>query len=162
MLVRLLGGVTGKGWRIALPFSGVLQLAAFGLFIMSVRRHRPDSAGKKPEVWMRLVFAGTILFLVALIAKCALLFRQSIVEDSPALPHLTDQQFVVLAVWGVLVPTIWGFNARWLPIFLGLRQPRKCVLYAAYDFAWKILPVSAIIEGEAPLACAPLVWWRIQ
>lgn len=150
VLVRWLGGVTGEAWRIALPFSGVLELAAFTLFFFSVRRHRPDFTGKKPEVWMRLVFAGTILFLVALIANCALLFRQSFVEKSPALSHVTDQQFVVLAVWGVLVPTIWGFNARWLPIFVGLRQPGERVLYAAYDFS--LIGIGATLLSWLPVA----------
>ena len=133
---RWLGGVTGDAWRVTLPLSGLLQLAAFVLFFFSVRKHQPDSADKKePEIWMSLVFASTLVFLAALIANCALLFRQSVVENSPALPHVTDQQFVLLAVWGILVPTIWGFNARWLPIFLGLRQPSRRVLYAAYDLS---------------------------
>ena len=150
VLVRWLGGVTGEAWRITLPLSGVLQLGAFGLFFISVRTHRPDSAGKKPEVWMRLVFASTLVFLVTLIANCALLFRQSFVENSPALPHVTDQQFVVLAVWGLLVPTIWGFNARWLPIFLGLRQPGERVLYAAYDFS--LIGIGATFLSWLPVA----------
>ena len=84
---------------------------------------------------MRLVFAATVAFMIALIVNCGLLFWQGLFGGSPALSHVTDQQFVVLAVWGVLVPTIWGFNARWLPIFLGLRQPNERILYVAYGFS---------------------------
>jgi len=148
---RWLGGVTGDAWRVTLPLSGLLQLTAFVLFFFSVPKHKPNSAEeKKSEVWMRLVFASTLVFLVALVANCALLFRQGVVENSPALPHVTDQQFVVLAVWGILVPTIWGFNARWLPIFLGLRPPSKRLLYAAYDFS--LIGIGATLLSWLPVA----------
>jgi hypothetical protein len=135
VLVRWLAGVTGDEWRFALPLSGFLQLSAFVLFFFSVRRHRPEPVQRKPEAWMRLVFAATVAFLIALLVNCGLLFWQGLFGDSPALSHGTDQQFVVLAVWGVLVPTIWGFNSRWLPIFLGLRQPNEHELYVAYGFS---------------------------
>ena len=153
---RWLGGVTGDAWRVTLPLSGLLQLAAFVLFFFSVRKHQPDSANnKEPEIWMSLVFASTLVFLAALIANCALLFRQSIVENSPALPHVTDQQFVLLAVWGILVPTIWGFNARWLPIFLGLRQPSKRMLYAAHDLS--LIGIGATLLSWLPVAAVALL-----
>jgi uncharacterized protein involved in response to NO len=150
VLVRWLAGVTGEAWRIALPLSGFLQLFAFVLFFLSVRRHRPESPRRKPEAWMRLVLLSTIAFMVALLVNCALLFWQGMVGDSPALPHGIDQQFVVLAVWGVLVPTIWGFNARWLPIFLGLRQPSERMLYAAYGFS--LVGILATFLSFSPVA----------
>jgi hypothetical protein len=43
--------------------------------------------------------------------------------------------FVVLAVWGIIVPTIWGFNARWLPIFAGLRPVNGDRLLWAYSLS---------------------------
>jgi len=135
VLVRWLAGVTGDAWRIALPLSGFLQLFAFVLFFFSVRRHRHESVQRKPEAWMHLVFAATVAFMIALLVNGGLLFWQGLFGNSPALSHETDQQFVVLAVWGVLVPTIWGFNSRWLPIFLGLRQPNERILYVAYGFS---------------------------
>lgn len=136
VLMRWLAGVVGAAWQITLPLSAIFEVAAFALFSVSVGRHRrPQAAHQTPETWMRLVFLATAAFMAALIANCILLFRQSLVGTSPALPHLLDQQFVVLCVWGVLVPTIWGFNARWLPIFLGLRQPSGVLLFAAYGFS---------------------------
>lgn len=42
---------------------------------------------------MRLIFASTTKFMIALIMNCVLLVRQGL-------------------AWGVLVPTMWGFNAR--------------------------------------------------
>jgi hypothetical protein len=37
----------------------------------------------------------------------------------------------VLETWGFLVPFVWGFSAKWLPIFLGLRPVRGRVLLLA-------------------------------
>jgi uncharacterized protein involved in response to NO len=50
--------------------------------------------------------------------------------DSPAIPHALDQRLLVLAAWGFLVPFIWAFNARWLPVFLGLANPSDRALLA--------------------------------
>ena len=119
--LRWLAGVTAWNWTVELPLSAILQLAAFVLFYISVRRHRPQKA-EEPEAWMRIVAASTLVFLVTLAANCGVLFWQASTGNTPALPHVLDQQFVVLAVWGILVPTIWGFNARWLPIFAGLKK----------------------------------------
>lgn len=150
VLIRWIAGVTGDAWHITLPLSGVLQLAAFILFFLSVRRHRPESNQRKPEIWTHLVFASTIAFLIALLVNCVMLFRQSLVGSSPALPHVVDQQFVVLSVWGVLVPTIWGFNARWLPVFLGLRPPSGGALYAAYGLS--LVGILATFLSYLPVA----------
>ena len=43
--LRWTAGVTGWHWRIVLPVSGGLALAAFLLFYRSVRRHRPPKCG---------------------------------------------------------------------------------------------------------------------
>lgn len=119
---------------------------------------------------MRLVFAATIVFLVTLIANCSLLFWQVLHTDSLALPHVLDQQFVVLAVWGILVPTIWGFNSRWLPIFAGLEQPNVRSLYLAYGLSivgivttfFQLLPIAEVAFLFAALLAAEglHVWTR--
>ncbi|MGB7352726.1 MAG: hypothetical protein WBD06_03430, partial [Acidobacteriaceae bacterium] len=70
VLARWFGGVTGDAWKIVLPLSGVLQLAAFVLFFLSVRKHRPESGGKKPEAWTRIVIASTIVFMLAIVVNC--------------------------------------------------------------------------------------------
>jgi uncharacterized protein involved in response to NO len=50
---------------------------------------------------------------------------------SPDLPAAFDQRFLVLETWGFLVPFVWGFSAKWLPVFLGLRPIRERWLLAA-------------------------------
>lgn len=150
VLARWFGGITGDAWKIVLPVSGVLQLAAFVLFFLSVRRHRPEAGVTKPEAWARLVVASTIVFMLALAVNCLLLFHQAFISNTPALPHVLDEQFVTLAVWGVLVPTIWGFNARWLPVFLGLPKPSARTLWAAYDLS--LVGVGATFVSWLPVA----------
>lgn len=130
-LIRWWSGVTGDAWRVLLPISAALQLAGFLAFYVSVRKHRSSGAGTKDKAWMRLVAYATLAFLATLAMNGWLLFEQARRGSSPALPHVVDQQFIVLATWGVLVPTIWGFNARWLPVFLGLRKPSQSLLYIA-------------------------------
>jgi uncharacterized protein involved in response to NO len=132
--LRWLVGVTAWNWRVELPLSAVLQLAAFVLFYVSVRRHRPQRS-TKPETWMTIVAAAMVGFLVTLAVNCGILFQQAWTGESPALPHVLDQKFVVLAVWGIVVPTIWGFNARWLPVFAGLKKPDGSRLILAYVFS---------------------------
>lgn len=133
--LRWVGGVTGYRWRTLLPLSGLLELIAFLLFYRAVRQHRPINVIQRPETWMRVVMAGTIAFLVDLVVNFAALAALALHGDSPALPHVLDQQLVVLAVWGVLVPSIWGFNARWLPIFAGFKKPDDVRLLVAYGLS---------------------------
>src|SRR5665213_3985332 len=103
---RWTGGVTAWHWRILLPLSGALQLIACLLFYRAVRRHRSADPDRRPEAWMVVVIAATIAFLVAVTANCAALTYLAVYGKSPALPHVLDLQLVVLAIWGVLVPTI--------------------------------------------------------
>ncbi|MGC1361623.1 MAG: hypothetical protein WA826_10650, partial [Silvibacterium sp.] len=107
-------------------------------------------------VWMRIVAAATMGFLVTLAVNCGILFRQAWTGESPALPHVLDQKFVVLAVWGILVPTIWGFNARWLPVFAGLKKPDSSRLLLAYAFS--IIGVVATIAGWLAVAAVALLF----
>lgn len=144
-----LAGVTEWKWRMLLPASALLELVAFLLFYAFVRRHRPP-ARTQPESWMPVVVASTIVFLIALVVNGALLVWLAFTGSSPALPHVLDQQFVTLTVWGILVPTIWGFNARWLPIFAGLEKPNGKLLLAAYFLS--VAGVVATFLGSLPTA----------
>lgn len=149
--LRWTGGVTEWHWRILLPLSALLELVAFLLFYGSVRRHRPaEKAGRGRQTWMLLVFAGAIAFLATMVASFAANIHLALYGESPAFSHLLDQQLIVLAVWGVLVPTIWGFNARWLPIFAGLQKPDDGRLLVAYG-----LSVAGVVAVF-------LDWWAVS
>jgi hypothetical protein len=62
--------------------------------------------------------------------------QTSLSGASPAISPILDQRLLALPVWGFLVPTVWGFNARWLPGFLGLRPPKGRLLLVAVAFVW--------------------------
>jgi uncharacterized protein involved in response to NO len=167
--LRWLGGVTGWQWRLLLPLSALLELAAFLLFFRAVRKHRPaDSSAKKP-VWMLVVIASTVMFLLALILNAAAMLYLARYGAGPALPHVFDQQMVVLAVWGILVPAIWGFNARWLPVFAGFRAPSGPRLLIAYGcslagialvFAQWLAPAAVAFFFAALLSIDALHVWE--
>ena len=148
--MRWTGGVIGWQWRILLPLSGALQLIACLLFYRAVRRHRPANPVHPMESWMRIVIAATIAFLVAVTVNFFAMTHLALSGTSPALPHVFDLQLVVLAVWGVLVPTIWGFNARWLPVFAGFRKPDGIRLMVAYGLS--VTGVVAVFLQWLPIA----------
>jgi uncharacterized protein involved in response to NO len=167
--LRWLGGVTGWHWRWILPASGLLELGGFLLFFLTVRRHRPASGQPAKPMWMVLVILSTLVFLLTLLINALELFRLALSSSTPALPHLLDLQLVTMAIWGVLVPTIWGFNARWLPIFAGFDQPRAGWLFAAFGLSltgivlvflnrWGIS--SAVFVASALLAIQGLRVWH--
>lgn len=119
-------------WRAWLPLSGALELAAFLVFFATVSRHRPEDAGqKKLEPWIWAVVAASGGFFLALAANLAACIGLAWRGASPALPHALDQRYLALITWGFLVPFIWGFSARWMHIFLGLRPARTRWLAAA-------------------------------
>jgi hypothetical protein len=148
--LRWIGGVTGWEWRILLPLSGALELAGLLLFFRSVRRHSRANSAHRAEAWMALVVAATIAFVAAMAVNFAALTDLALRGDSPALPHVFDERFVVLAVWGVLTPTIWGFNARWLPVFAGFQKPSGVRLLVAYGFS--VAGVLAVFAAWRPIA----------
>ena len=140
--LRWFEGIVGWQWRVLLPLSALLELAAFLMFFRTVSRHRaaaPAAEASNPrrrEPWMWLVMASTLGFLVTLALNLSATIQVSIGNTGPALAHVSDQRLVTLATWGFLVPAVWGFNARWLPVFLGLDQPRPRFLFLALALAW--------------------------
>ena len=138
VLLRWGANVTGWQWRVALPVSAVLELAGFLNFFAAVSRHKADaSAPRKPkEPWMLVVVGSTCGFLFALLLNLFATFQTAWNASSPAVSAALDQRLLAVPVWAFLVPTVWGFNARWLPVFLGLRAPNGRQLLAALGLAW--------------------------
>ncbi len=130
--IRWLAGVYQWHWRALLPLSAALELAAFLIFFRSVSGHRPEGAGrKKPDAWVLAVVAGTMGLMLALAANLGAALFVAFTRQSADLPSEIDQRLLVLQTWGWLVPSVWGFSARWLPVFLGLRPVRERVLVRA-------------------------------
>jgi hypothetical protein len=109
-------------------------LIAFVIFFVTVSHHKSQPARTKRapiETWMKLVIAGTVAFLLALIFNQVETVVLAATCEHPVIPHWLDQRYLFLAAWGFPVLAVWGFNARWLPVFLGLREPSSRGLLAA-------------------------------
>ncbi|MES1260318.1 MAG: hypothetical protein ABUS49_01185, partial [Acidobacteriota bacterium] len=158
VLLRWCSTIAAWHWQILLPAASVLELTAFLIFFRMVSRHRPPRHSgdlkQRPEAWMLLVMASAAGFLLTLFANVALAFFFAAGGDDPAIPHGIDQRMLILAAWGFLVPAVWGFNARWLPVFLGLDTPRTTGLFMALGLAW--LSVLTGLAGYLAISVALL------
>lgn len=148
-------GVSGWHWRVLLPLSAAGEFGTFLLFAAAVSRHRDaQPRQEKAPIWIRAVLTGMIGFALALILNLGgsiLVARQA---PTPAFPHVFDEILIVVMTWGFLIPTIWGFSGRWLPVFLGMAAPRETLLKAA--LVANSLGVVAIFLGQ-PRAMALLL-----
>ena len=116
----------------SVPVSAALELAAFAIFFRTVSGHRPQDSGKaKLDDWIFVVIAGTVGLLLALVVNLGATIFLAFSGRSPEVAAGFDQSFLVLQAWGFLVPFVWGFSAKWLPIFLGLGPIRGRVLLLA-------------------------------
>ncbi len=132
--LRWSANVTEFAWEFLLPLSAALQLIAFLIFFATVSRHKPQTGSTertKIETWMILVIASTSSFLLALLMNLGVTLVLARSSAHPEVPHWLDQRYLFLAAWGFPVLAVWGFNARWLPVFLGLRNPSSRGLMSA-------------------------------
>jgi hypothetical protein len=96
---------------------------------------------------MGVVIAGTVGFLLSLSANLAVALQAAIQGVGPAIPHVENQRLLALFTWAFPVVTIWGFSARWLPVFLGLRSLNPRLL------------ISGLLVNLAAVAIALVGWW---
>ncbi|HET7441606.1 MAG TPA: hypothetical protein VFJ47_09910, partial [Terriglobales bacterium] len=123
--LRWMTGVYEWQWRILLPLSAALEFAAFLIFFVAVSGHRrEEQADTRLDEWILVVIAGCVGWLAALLLNLLSTAFLAWRGLSPVLPHGFDQRFLVLQTWGFLVPFVWGFSAKWLPVFLGLAPVR--------------------------------------
>jgi uncharacterized protein involved in response to NO len=155
VLLRWATNIYAWHWRVLLPLSAILEIAAFLLFQRSVRRHRKPVQDGAREAWIVMVSASTFGFLGALLANAALAFAVAVRDTGPAFPHQLDQRLLVLSTWGFIVLAIWGFNAKWLPVFVGLRSPSQRGLIAG--FAVNAFGVVAAMVGAMRISALLLV-----
>lgn len=130
--MRWAANIYGWQWRLLLPVSGILELAAFLIFVKTVSEHRSHGSGKdRLEPWVWVVISASSGLMLVLIGNMAACFYLALRGASPALPHILDQRYLVLVAWGFLVPFVWGFSTKWMPVFLGLRPVRPKLLLGA-------------------------------
>jgi uncharacterized protein involved in response to NO len=143
-------------WRVLLPVSGVLELAAFLIFFLFTARHRPEDFGRRGfEPWIWVVIGATTGLLLTLVANLASAIYVAWSGTNPGVSHLLDQRYLALMTWGFLVPFVWGFSARWMEVFLGLRPIRQRLLVVA--LAVDFLAVGLTLVDWGGLATLILV-----
>jgi hypothetical protein len=151
--------IYGWQWRVLLPVSATLELAAIILFLIASSHHKiepkPESA-KRPrmEPWMMTVLMGTAGLTLGVIFNFVECVRLAIAGIAPSFPHALDQRYLVLLGWGFLVPFVWGFSARWFPAFLAVPAPSERLLKSALAFV--LLGVAAGLSGF-PLVATTLL-----
>jgi uncharacterized protein involved in response to NO len=152
--LRWVANVYGWHWRVALPLSAGLELAAFLVFFRTVSAHeRTDGDARSPlDAWVVIVVAATSMFLLALLVNAAGALYAAAAQDSPAFPPAFDERFLHLETWGFLVPFVWGFSARWLPVFLGLRPTGNRRLLFAVGL--NVVAAACALAGWTPVAAA--------
>ncbi len=152
-------GISAWHWRAAAPLSAALELAAFLIFLRCVSGHRPNSRSEKLEKWTYAVIAASFGLLLALIVNFGAVLYLALRGSSPDFPSAFDQRFLVLETWGFLVPFVWGFSAKWLPVFLGLRAVRGGRLLAAValNFAGVFAALAGWMAGAAVLLLAGIL-----
>ena len=144
-------------WRWMLPISAAAEITAFLLFYVTVSHHRPahESSASRAQgtrAWMLLVIAGSLGFLASLLANLAATVQAAIQGAGPAIPRDVNQRLLSLATWFFPVVTIWGFSARWLPVFLGLPEPVGRLLWV--PVALMLAAVTVAWTGRWTLAAA--------
>lgn len=120
-------------WRLHLPISAALELAAFLIFFRAVSQHKTGRSGgkEKLDTWIWVVVSASVGLLLVLVTNLAGTLYVSFREATPAFPHRFDQRYLALIGWGFLVPFVWGFSAKWMTVFLGLKPFRSRLLLAA-------------------------------
>jgi uncharacterized protein involved in response to NO len=129
---RWLSNIYPWHWRIMVPVSAGLEVLAFLIFFRAVSSHRPSGGVPKPlEPWIFVVIAATLGLLASLALNLGASIELAFHASSPAFPHEFDQRYLIVSTWGFLVPMVWGFSSRWLPVFMGLRPLRGSLLLIA-------------------------------
>ena len=162
--MRWAANIYGWHWRTLFILSATAELVALFLFLSAARHHKlPDSgkAGSKPriELWMTSVFLGTAGLLAGMVFNFVECLRLALAGTFEAFPHGLDQGFLIVLAWAFLVPTVWGFSARWLPTFLGIGQPRAGLFRTVLlvDIFGILLGVSGLVRAATVLfVCASI------
>jgi hypothetical protein len=121
-------------WRLLLPVSALMELAAVSLFLVqSAHGHNLVVARKhRLEPWGILVLGGTIGLLAALVFNFGECLYLTVNGGGPVSPGDITSRFLILAAWGFVVPVVWGFTAHWMPVFMGLQPTKESMLVSGF------------------------------
>jgi uncharacterized protein involved in response to NO len=152
--LRWTANVYAIHWRVLLPASGALELIALAIFLYAVSAHRAQANEETDQRWVMIVMAGTVGFVSALGMNLLEAIRLALHGSSPAFPADFDQRLLAVMAWGFMVPFVWGFSTKWLPVFLGLKPSKIWLMLTAT--ALNVTGVVLAIGGQMRAAAA--IW----
>lgn len=130
--IRWYANATGFAWQLLYPVSAVLEATAVGLFIWkTLEGTRLSKSGKGIDGWSLLIITGSLMWLLLMLGNLQMLIEMSISRDGPVVPLDLGRRFLYAAVWGWVIPIVWGLAGKWLPAFLGLAQQKAGMLKLA-------------------------------
>jgi uncharacterized protein involved in response to NO len=148
---RWWAGVSGLDWKTGLPAAAMLELAAFcwaQYLLWFDRRRRRGASNPKPfpgdlASWLGLVGFG--VFGLALLVNLGLSVYVARTATAPIYPAVADRVFLVLVLWGFVIPVAWGYSTRFVTVFAGLAKPSQ---FAARWLAVGVgaLAISALVR----------------
>lgn len=111
-------------WRATLISGTLFELVGYSLamhILAFAPGNRERRLPKDLSSWMGIAGFGALAaaLLFDLGISIWLAWRAAL----PVVPPSLDRSFVLIAVWGFVVPTALGYSARFVTIFLGLEQP---------------------------------------
>jgi hypothetical protein len=111
------------------------------------------------EPWMVSVLLGTAGLTAAVVFNFVECLKLATHGTLLSFPHALDQKYLVLLAWGFLVPVVWGFSARWLPVFLAIAKPDARIFRAALilDLIGVLLGVSGWTKAATVLIASSAV-----
>jgi hypothetical protein len=124
-------GVGGPAWRFGLVGSAVLELAAFALsqyLLWYVPRVGPAGPEKRQfpgdlASWLGVVGFGA--FGIALMLNLWIAIPLARAAAGPVVPPVINRVFLVIALWGFVIPVAWGYSTRFVTVFAGLEKPAQ-------------------------------------
>ncbi|HXZ19127.1 MAG TPA: hypothetical protein VEG63_04205, partial [Candidatus Acidoferrales bacterium] len=105
------------------------------------------------EPWILVVASASLGLLLVLMTNLAGCFYVAVRGATPAFPHEFEQRFLALVAWGFLVPFVWGFSAKWMPVFLGLKPFRPRLLQTAVGINLTGIALTLCGAGWAGVWC---------
>ncbi len=130
--LRFMAGFYNLSWRLLFPVSALLEFIAVSIFVYrNIVGHKSNpSTNSKFEPWSILVMCGTIGLIFSLLYNLLASILLSINGQSPFISDTINKPYLVLCVWGFVLPIVWGFTTHWMPIFLGLQETKVNFLLA--------------------------------
>ncbi len=138
-------------WRIVWPAASAAELAVSLLLLWQCA-----APGRNTGLWARLVFTGLAGLVITLAWQVYAIFPMG---AEPLIPETRDRVLLWLALWVFAFPVAWGFSVRFLPAFLGLRQPGTRTANAGLA----LLGLAAVSQFPwLALAAAGVACWSLR